>query len=920
MSAPVAPAPRYNLDAIRAALPMLDLCQREGIAMERSASVHVGQCPFHAGRRKTFTVSDERPDCAHCYGASCGWDGDVFQFFRDRHGVDFPAAVAALAGMAGLAPLPPGAKIKAGAEPRTEKPRPAMQKPEMPELRPLTDDEQARLANLRGVSLAGVKRAIEERLVFFSYWPLAGNGEADSRTRAAWCVTDDSRLTAAFRRMDGAPWFEECKSWNLKNARWPVGVASLRGRSRVLLVEGGPDMLAAWHIIEMHGEAEHVAVVAMLGGATLAPEALELLQGCQVRIIADHDEPVERTFAKQPPITVRAGLEAAGRWLHQLRDVGIAADVVNLGALGLDGVKDLNDLVKAGLDGLDTGALLWLPASPEKRAFAIMQTTRPQRCRAVEWREIGAESAGDADTKFAGHRVSGEVREPQERTPASVPRKLPPSRGKKAAAAAAEPGGDGGAESGEGGVVESDVAAICERNGINCENRKERNWYARIGGELAPFSTGELAEYLFVRGEVRLKPNREAGERVSEFARLKVYAYEHCRVDVALPGYAGYPAGVHVCGGNKILAMKSPDLIEPREGPWPTIQAFIRGLLPPDGDGIDQAEIFLAWLQMAVRAVRGEPRSGQLLILIGKKGDGKGRLQHFVITPLLGGRSADPIPFLLGESNFNDELIGTEHLLSEDPAASVKKDERNKFKQKLKAVAVNDCARFHPKHRAAVTLKPVWRMSISLNDGPDDLAILPPPSSDWTEKTVMLATRRPSYLPGAGEAERREWREKLAAEKSAFLHYLLHVHETPEEYRGDRFGCLSYENPSIRAHLLDGAPWAQLLAEIDDWAPWTGQPGGYHKAKLHELEASLTSTARDAWQSTERLLKRHSLAYLLRQIQAEHPERVSKSRTGTKGGGRYWLLWAPQARQASGAAAVEAAESEAQTAEASDEL
>jgi hypothetical protein len=551
MSAPVAPAPRYNLDAIRAALPMLDLCQREGIAMERSASVHVGQCPFHAGRRKTFTVSDERPDCAHCYGASCGWDGDVFQFFRDRHGVDFPAAVAALAGMAGLAPLPPGVKIKAGAKPRAEKPRPAMEKPEMPELRPLTDDEQARLANLRGVSLAGVKRAIEERLVFFSYWPLAGNGEADSRTRTAWCVTDDSRLTAAFRRMDGAPWFEECKSWNLKNARWTVGVASLRGRSRVLLVEGGPDMLAAWHIIEMHGEAEHVAVVAMLGGAGIAPEALELLQGCQVRIIADHDEPVERTFTKQPPVTVRAGLEAAGRWLWQLRDAGIAADVVNLGALEMEGVKDLNDLVKTGLDGLDTGALLWLPASPEKRAFAIMETTRPQRCRAVEWRELGAAAACDAGTESAGPEVSGEVREPQKRPPASVPRKLPPSRGKKAAAA--EAGGDGGAVGGEGGGggADFDPAAVCERWEIWRENRKDASLYFKAeDGEFVAVSKGEVGEIL--SGEVRMKANFEAGERISEFKRLIVHVIQRRRVDVVLSGYAGHRAGVHECAGVRV--------------------------------------------------------------------------------------------------------------------------------------------------------------------------------------------------------------------------------------------------------------------------------------------------------------------------------------------------------------------------------
>jgi hypothetical protein len=123
----------------------------------------------------------------------------------------------------------------------------------------------------------------------------------------------------------------------------------------------------------------------------------------------------------------------------------------------------------------------------------------------------------------------------------------------------------------------------------------------------------------------------------------------------------------------------------------------------------------------------------------------------------------------------------------EDTPASMKRDERNQFKQKLKGVAVNDSVKFHAKNRSAATLHPVWRLSMSLNKTPDDLAILPPPTSDWTEKSIMLATSRPAFLPSSDE-ERAEWRAAFKREMPAFLYYLLYVHEIQPCYRGTASG------------------------------------------------------------------------------------------------------------------------------------
>ena len=441
-----------------------------------------------------------------------------------------------------------------------------------------------------------------------------------------------------------------------------------------------------------------------------------------------------------------------------------------------------------------------------------------------------------------------------------------------------------------------------DAHGIYRCNRKDGAFYILVEPraglqterQYAEVSAGELRKICRRLG-VRLKPDPDRGELESDFDLLHIHIILYRRVDLMLPGYAGYDAGVYDCAGVRLLVMKSPRRLHPAEGPWNTVLAFIRGLLPVAPDGVDQAEIFLAWLAVTVKALeRRQARAGQILILCGQKNDGKSRLQHFIITPLLGGRSADPADWLLGITDFNSECFGSEHLLLEDTPSSQKKDERNQWKQRLKGVAVNDTARLHSKGQTAVTLRPFWRLSISLNNTPDDMALLPPPSSDWVEKSIMLETARPAYLPCTDE-ERQEWREALEREMPCFLHYLLHGHEIPEDCKGARFGVRSYENPGIRSQLEDAAPWAEVWDTIEDLQPWKNGAGGtVFKAKLHEIEALLTD-APDVGDSMGRLLKKNSLAHMLRHIMAEYPDRVGKTRTGTRGGGRYWLIFSPKA-------------------------
>jgi hypothetical protein len=166
-----------------------------------------------------------------------------------------------------------------------------------------------------------------------------------------WIVTDERRLCAEARRMDGQHFpaigsLGERKAHTLKGSvkNWPVGLVVGRDFDREtvrawLAVEGGPDYLAAMHFI-IAGSHDCLPI-AFLGAGTgreLHPEALPLLRRRRVRFYPHAD-------------ANGAGLRATQRWCEQLRALGCTCDAVDFTTLpAIDGVpiKDLNDCTRLG--------------------------------------------------------------------------------------------------------------------------------------------------------------------------------------------------------------------------------------------------------------------------------------------------------------------------------------------------------------------------------------------------------------------------------------------------------------------------------------------------------------------------------------------------------------------------------------------
>jgi len=185
------------------------------------------------------------------------------------------------------------------------------------------------LAKLRGLSIEGVRLASARRLLCF------GNCHG----RAAWIVLDASRRNGCARRMDGQPWFASgAKSLIFRRAQaaWPIGILEARPFPKILLCEGAPDLLAAFHFIAAAGGVTDCAPVAMLSAVYRIPaNALPLFTGKRVRIYAHDDE---------------TGYCATSRWAAQLEARGANVDAFSFAGLRTRNgapVKDLNGFALA---------------------------------------------------------------------------------------------------------------------------------------------------------------------------------------------------------------------------------------------------------------------------------------------------------------------------------------------------------------------------------------------------------------------------------------------------------------------------------------------------------------------------------------------------------------------------------------------
>jgi hypothetical protein len=217
-------------------------------------------------------------------------------------------------------------------------------KPDLSRLLSGSTEAWAQVARARQIDVAAVRLAQE--LGTLRFGKVCGH--------LSWVLLDSSGLCAEARRLDGKNFpavttddvqLSERKAHTLRGSRkdWPVGILPAaeyqKSAETVLLVEGGPDYLAALHF-SLKQRKTGILPVAILGRGQglrgLHPDSIEHFRGRRVRIYP-HDDPDGGSY------------RSALRWAKQLRDVGAEVDFFTFKGLRKTNgelVKDLNDCVE----------------------------------------------------------------------------------------------------------------------------------------------------------------------------------------------------------------------------------------------------------------------------------------------------------------------------------------------------------------------------------------------------------------------------------------------------------------------------------------------------------------------------------------------------------------------------------------------
>jgi hypothetical protein len=369
------------------------------------------------------------------------------------------------------------------------------------------------------------------------------------------------------------------------------------------------------------------------------------------------------------------------------------------------------------------------------------------------------------------------------------------------------------------------------------------------------------------------KKNKTTG--VSEIDKYLGELFTSRNVFYAGP-VAGHRSGVIEQHGNRILVTNSPTLIIPTPGPWDNFSKMLTQLL---GDPEHpQPDYFHGWLLMARRClISGDFKPGQCLVIAGSPDCGKSFLQNR-ITKLLGGRAAKPYQFMAHDTTFNRELFGAEHLMIEDVVSSTDIRARRNFGSRIKEFTVNEVQACHGKNRDGVNVNPMWRMTITVNDEPEDLMVLPPMIDSVADKFILLKAGRAEFPP-----ETDAFRMIIDSELPHYLHWLHNEFKIPEAIQGRRYGVKSFQHPELLRSINDLAPEHELLLLINQHCfkhgatLWKGTAG--------ELQAYLSTCCE---RRVEGLFKwGQACATYLARLHKQFPQRFLSKRTKHE---RYWEI------------------------------
>ncbi len=406
-------------------------------------------------------------------------------------------------------------------------------------------------------------------------------------------------------------------------------------------------------------------------------------------------------------------------------------------------------------------------------------------------------------------------------------------------------------------------------------------------GRWLPLFESGYKRHLRARG---LKSKPDEGNALSDIDAAILDVQDHRDISHYGP-ICGKNAGLLEANGQRILVTEDLRLPTPAPGSWGNLRAVLEGLLQNGEDeaiGRRQVATFHGWIKSSVEALRaGKIQQQQALALCGPPRCGKSFLQG-IITHMLGGRGAKAERYFSGRTPFNADLYGAEHLMLEDEHCSTRIENRLKLGSSIKQHTVSTyLGSLHAKGRNAVNLPGWWRVSITLNDDPEAMMVLPPLDQHIADKIILLRASVFKWpMPMVTTADRTGFHATVLREIPAYLHWLLHEWQMPEEVSDPwRYNVATFHHPELAEALHCFSPEAELhellqLAYAD---------AALHRVPVEATAAEIETAVRHrAPGRAERLFSfRNACGTYLARLAKKYPTCLEAMRDKTR---RWWVI------------------------------
>jgi hypothetical protein len=346
-----------------------------------------------------------------------------------------------------------------------------------------------------------------------------------------------------------------------------------------------------------------------------------------------------------------------------------------------------------------------------------------------------------------------------------------------------------------------------------CEKRQDEFWDEIQREDLL----------LRLKDRFSLNARPESSSTISEVQKAQMYIHDNCHCDCSLTSLAGYRAGLHRIGGERVLLKRHLSIMEPKEGSCAMLQDLMLHMFGPD-----QLPYLLTWWQHAYANAHAIYREGKdiaevcseglALILCGPPQVGKTFLIG-LINRTLGGVFGKPFGAMTGKTLFNGDCARAIHLSNDDETGTRTYEERKAYGQRLKAMISGEAKWIRMLYKDAITAPLFQRITYTLNDDRDSFSTFPAISKGVRERVLALlvnATKWPRFASAISREEHNTLSSLLCGELPAQVYHLLHEFQPPRHCLGSSFGCREFIHPDIERKVEQATPEATLKGMIFD--------------------------------------------------------------------------------------------------------